>query len=189
MTTIIGLSGSLRKGSFNASLLRVAAEVSPAGCKLAIESIRGIPLYDADLEAASPPDAVLALQEKIDAADGLLLVSPEYNNSIPGVFKNAVDWVSSFPGGGDKIFRDLPVGLIGASPGGFGTVNAQTAWLPVFRALSVKPYLGGTLYVGGARGKFDDGGALTDEATRGRLAEWMAGFAAFVAAETKHRRA
>lgn len=189
MTSIIGLSGSLRKGSFNASLLRAAAEVAPSDCRIQCEPIRDIPLYDADLEAASPPVAVTDLQEKIDKADGLLLVSPEYNNSIPGVFKNAVDWVSSFPSGGDKIFRDLPVGLIGASPGGFGTVNAQTAWLPVFRALSVKPYLGGTLYVGGARGKFDDGGALTDGAIRERLAEWMAGFAAFVAAETKHRRA
>lgn len=185
MTTIVGLSGSLRKGSLNTSLLHAAAEVAPAGCTVAIESIREIPLYDADLEAASPPAAVTTLQARIDAADGLLLVSPEYNNSIPGVFKNAIDWVSSFPSGGDRIFRGLPVGLTGASPGAFGTLSAQTAWLPVFRALSVKPYLGATLYVGGARDKFDKGGALTDTAMRERLAQWMEGFAAFVAAETK----
>ena len=185
MTTIIGLSGSLRKGSFNTALLHVAAEVAPAGCAVRVESIRDIPLYDADLEAAAPPAAVTDLQAKITAADGLLLVSPEYNNSIPGVFKNAIDWVSSFPSGGDKIFRDLPVGLIGASPGPFGTLNAQTAWLPVFRALSVKPWLGASLYVMGARDKFDEGGSLTDAATRERLAGWMAGFAAFVAANAK----
>lgn len=185
MTTIIGLSGSLRKGSFNAGLLRAAAEGAPAGCRVDIESIRDIPLYDADLEAASPPPAVLALQKKIDAADGLLLVSPEYNSSIPGVFKNAIDWVSSFPSGGAKIFRGLPVGLIGASPGAMGSVNAQTAWLPVFRALAVKPYLGGTLYVAGARSRFDEGGDLTDAETRERLAQWMAGFAAFVAVNAK----
>ena len=187
MTTIIGLSGSPRKGSFNAGLLAAAAEVAPEGCTVGIESIREIPLYDADLEAASPPVAVTELQAKIDKADGLLLVSPEYNQSIPGVFKNAIDWVSSFPSGGDAIFRDLPVGLIGASPGGFGTINAQSAWLPVFRGLSVKPYLGATLYVGGAREHFDADGALTDDTTRQRLADWLNGFAEFAAAESKHR--
>ena len=186
MTTIIGLSGSLRKGSFNAGLLRVAAEVAPEGCDVGIESIAGIPLYDADLEAASPPVPVTELQAKIDAADGLLLVSPEYNQSIPGVFKNAIDWLSSFPLGGDKIFRDLPVGLIGVSAMWSGTINAQTAWLPVFRGLAMKPYLGETLYVGGARGIFDAAGGLTDGSVRDRLSHWMAGFAAFVAAETKH---
>jgi len=187
MTNIVGLSGSLRKGSFNASLLHVAAEVAPSGCAVDCETIRGIPLYDADLEAASPPQAVLDLQTKIDAADGLLLVSPEYNQSIPGVFKNAIDWLSSFPLGGNKIFRDLPVGLVGVSAMWSGTINAQSAWLPVFRGLAVKPYLGETLYVGGARDKFDEGGTLTDGHTRERLAHWMKGFATFVAAETKHR--
>jgi NAD(P)H-dependent FMN reductase len=140
--------------------LHVAAEVAPAGCAVRAESIRDIPLYDADLEAAAPPPAVLDLQKKIDAADGLLLVSPEYNQSIPGVFKNAIDWLSSFPLGGDKIFRGLPVGLIGASAMWSGTLGAQTAWLPVFRGLAMKPYMGGTLYVGGARDKFDEGGTI-----------------------------
>ncbi len=189
MTTIIGLSGSLRKGSFNASLLavaaEVAAEVAPEGCTVQVEPIDAIPLYNADLEAESPPVPVTELQEKIDAADGLLLASPEYNQSIPGVFKNAIDWLSSFPLGGDKIFRGLPVGLIGASAMWSGTINAQTAWLPVFRGLAMKPFLGETLYVGAARGKFDGDGKLTDSAVRDRLTHWMAGFAAFVAAESK----
>lgn len=185
MTTIIGVSGSLRKGSFNTALLHVAAELAPEGCTVQIESIHGIPLYNADLEAKLPPEAVLELQKKIDAADGLLLVSPEYNQSIPGVFKNAIDWLSSFPLGGDRIFRGLPVGLIGASAMWSGTINAQTAWLSVFRGLAMKPYLGQTLYVGGARDKFDEGGTLTDSHTRERLAHWIKGFAAFVAAERK----
>jgi len=180
MTTIIGLSGSLRKGSFNSGLLRAAAEVAPPGCTVKIGSIRDIPLYDADLEAAAPPAAVLALQKKIGAADGLLLVSPEYNNAIPGVFKNAIDWVSSSGLGGEAIFRGRPVGLIGTSPGPFGTLNAQTAWLPVFRALSMKPWLGGKLFVMGARGKFDADGTLSDADTSERLAAWMVGFADFV---------
>ncbi|MCK5273579.1 MAG: NAD(P)H-dependent oxidoreductase [Alphaproteobacteria bacterium] len=185
MTVIIGLSGSLRKGSFNTALLHVAAEVAPAGCTVRAESIRGIPLYDADLEASDPPAAVTDLQAKIEAADGLLLVSPEYNQSIPGVFKNAIDWLSSFPLGGDKIFRGLPVGLVGVSAMWSGTLGAQTAWLPVFRRLAMKPYMGATLYVGGARDKFDVGGSLTDSHTREALAGWMAGFADFVAANAK----
>lgn len=183
MTTIIGLSGSLRAKSFNTGLLRAAAAAAPAGCTVDIESIRGIPVYDADLEASDPPAAVTALQAKIDAADGLLLVSPEYNNSLPGPFKNAIDWLSSTATGGVKIFRGLPVGLIGASPGPFGTLSAQTAWLTVFRGLAMRPWLGASLYVMGARDKFDGDGGLTDEATRERLAGWMAGFAGFVAAE------
>jgi NAD(P)H-dependent FMN reductase len=186
-TTIVGLSGSLRKGSFNASLLRAAAELAPEGCEVAVEPIDAIPLYDADLEAEAPPVPVTELQEKLDAADGLLLSSPEYNQSIPGVFKNAIDWLSSFPLGGDKIFRGLPVGVIGASAMWSGTINAQTAWLPVFRGLAMKPYLGATFYLGGARGAFDKDGALTDSAVRDRLTHWMEGFAEFVAAGTKHR--
>jgi chromate reductase len=185
MTTIIGLSGSLRKGSFNAGLLRAAAEVAPRGCTVQVESIRDIPLYDADLEAVEPPAAVLQLQEKIEAGDGLLLVSPEYNQSIPGVFKNAIDWLSSFPLGGDRIFRGLPVGVIGASAMWSGTINAQSAWLPVFRGLAMNPWLGATLYVGAARTKFDKDGELTDTATKDRLAAWMSGFAEFVAAERR----
>jgi len=185
MTTIIGLSGSLRKTSYNSGLLLAAAEVAPAGCTVEIESIRDIPLYDADLEAAAAPAAVLALQKRIEAADGLLLVSPEYNQSIPGVFKNAIDWLGSFPLGGDKVFRDLPVGLIGASAMWSGTINAQSAWLPVFRGLAMKPYLGATLYVGGARGKFEEDGTLTDADTKERLAGWMAVFVEFVAKQRK----
>jgi NAD(P)H-dependent FMN reductase len=92
---ILGISGSLRKSSYNTSLLRAAAGLMPAGAQLEIGSIAGIPLYDGDLEAAQGiPPAVDALKKKVVKSQGLLLVTPEYNNSIPGVFKNAIDWLS-----------------------------------------------------------------------------------------------
>ncbi len=93
MATILGLSGSLRRGSFNTMLLRAAVELQPAGTTIDIASIQGIPLYDADVEAEGIPAAVQELKARISAADGLLIATPEYNNSIPGVLKNAVDWL------------------------------------------------------------------------------------------------
>lgn len=181
MTTIIGLSGSLRKASLNSGLLRAASAMAPAGCTVEIASIRGIPLYDGDAEAADGiPEAVATLKDRIAMADGLLLATPEYNNSIPGVFKNAIDWLSRPGADIRRVFGGKPVGLIGATPGRFGTLSGQTAWLPVFRTLSLEPWFGSLLYVGGAGSLFDSEGNLTDEDIRDRVAKYIAGFAEFV---------
>jgi NAD(P)H-dependent FMN reductase len=132
VTKLIGLSGSLRQRSFNSSLLRAAVELMPQGTEMTVGSIRDIPLYDGDLEdAQGVPAPAQALKDTIAAADGMLLVTPEYNNSIPGVFKNAIDWLSRPPADISRVFGCKPVGLIGASPGGFGTILSQEAWLPV----------------------------------------------------------
>src|ERR1700689_1753678 len=117
MAKILGISGSLRKASFNAALLRAAVELAPAGTSIEIASIRGIPLYDADVEAQGIPAAAVELKEKVVAPDALRLVTPEYNNSIPGVFKNAIDWLSRPPADAARIFADRHVTFIGASPG------------------------------------------------------------------------
>lgn len=182
MPTLVGLSGSLRRGSYNAALLRAAVELAPAGATIADGSIRDIPLYDGDLEAAHGiPAAVAALKERIAAADGLLLVTPEYNNSIPGVFKNAIDWLSRPASDIETVFGDKPVGIIGATPGPVGTRLSQTAWLPVLRALGTRPFFGKALYVAGAAKVFSADGQLTDPGIRERLRAYLEAFAAFVA--------
>lgn len=188
MNTIIGIAGSLRTASYNAALLRAAAEVAPPGCRVEVASIRGIPLYDGDVEAADGvPPAVTELKGRIASADGLLLVTPEYNNSLPGVFKNAIDWLSRPPDDIDRVFGNRPVGIMGATPGMGGTRLSQTAWLPVVRALGMSPWFGETLFLSNASQVFDKTGVLVDEKVTRRLAAYMSGFAAFIESTTRSK--
>jgi chromate reductase, NAD(P)H dehydrogenase (quinone) len=176
------LSGSLREGSFNAGLLRAAAEVVPDGADVIVGTIRRVPLYDGDVEAtAGIPAEVQRLKDQLAAADALLLVTPEYNNGVPGVFKNAINWMtrpaSDIPG----LFEAKPIAVIGASPGGFGAALTQNHWPPVLRTLGSKPWFGGRMLVSRAGFLFNDKGDLTDAVIRDSLRKFMAGFAAFVA--------
>jgi NAD(P)H-dependent FMN reductase len=182
MPTIVAISGSLRRGSFNTMLIRALAAAAPQGTTIDIASIRDIPLYDADVDvAAGPPQAVRELKERIAAADGLLLASPEYNNSIPGVLKNAIDWTSRPGADIGRVFGGRPVGIVGATTGMGGTILAQAAWLPVFRALGMLPFFGARLIVSGAAKVFDAEGRLQDDAIRAQIEKYSVGFAGFVA--------
>jgi chromate reductase len=186
MTTLIGLSGSLREASFNSALLRNAAGLMPKDAELLVESIRGIPLYDGDVEAeAGIPEKVAALKDAIAAADGLLLVTPEYNNSIPGVFKNAVDWLSRPPADIKRVFGGKPVAVIGASQGGFGTILSQNAWLPVLHTLGALLWSERRLLVSRARTVFGEDGTLSDQKTEEQLRGFLEGFVAFVRGPTQ----
>jgi NAD(P)H-dependent FMN reductase len=180
MSEIVGIVGSLRKKSFNRSLFLAAIELAPRGLKLTEGRIEGIPLYDADLEAVDIPVPVEALKGQIASADGLLLFTPEYNASIPGVLKNVIDWVARPPQYQERVLNGKPVGLLGATPGGMGTAYAQTAWLPVFRALGMRPWFGGSFHLSRAHKVLGEDGALVDQDVRDRLARYLADFDEFI---------
>lgn len=174
---LVGVSGSLRAASYNSALLRAAQGMTPEGVELMEGSIRGIPLYDGDVERDQGlPETVVALKELIADSDGLLLFTPEYNNGVPGVFKNAIDWLSRPASDIERVFGGRPVAVLGASPGPFGTVMSQAAWLPVLRTLGTAPWFGGRLMIPHAGDAFDAEGRLVDEAARRRLARFMDGF-------------
>ena len=181
MATIIGISGSLRRGSYNAALLRAAVDLAPHGLAIKVMSIREIPFYDADVEAEHIPESVRVAKDEIADADGLLLVTPEYNNSVPGGFKNAIDWLSRPSRDTPRVFGGKPVSLMARRPGPEGTILAQAAWLPVLRALGTELWSGGRVHISNAAKVFDADGRIVDEAIRSTVARHLAGFAAFVA--------
>lgn len=181
MTTILGIPGSLRRSSFNRALLASARELMPDGAQLEIAGLDGIPLYDGDLEtSAGIPPAVEALKDRIAAADGIVMATPEYNGSLPGVLKNAIDWCSRPPEDQARVLRDRPIATLGATPGRLGTILAQDAWLGVVRTLRMRPWYQGRLMVSSVHELLDEEGSVADARTREQLREFMAGFVAFV---------
>ena len=181
MATILGISGSLRQKSFNTAVLNAATELVPEGTRLIVHSIRGIPLYDGDVEASSGiPPPVAALKDAIAQADGLLIVTPEYNNSIPGVLKNAIDWTTRPDTDIARVYGGKPIALMGASPGGFGTILSQNAWLGVIKSLGALLWSERRLLVSRAHTLMDAEGRLADPKTREQVRTFLAGFDAFV---------
>jgi chromate reductase len=166
---ILGVPGSLRKASFNRGLVRAAQELAPDGVEIELYDLGDIPLYNGDVEAQGVPIPVQAFADAIRAADALLIATPEYNYSIPGVLKNAIDWASR-PSVKNPL-RHKPVALMGASGGMYGTTRAQLAIRHVLASMieahtMIKP----ELLINQAGQKFDSDGNLTDEETRERLA-------------------
>lgn len=168
---VVGVSGSLRAGSFNTSLLRAAIELAPAGITIEPFDLAPIPLYNADVEQQGDPAPVAAFKRAIQEADALLIATPEYQHGVPGVLKNALDWASRPPG--RTVLRDKAVGIMGASPGFVGTARAQTQLREALTFSRAWAVLEPEVLVGRAREKFDAAGRLTDEQTRTFVAKLL----------------
>ena len=167
---ILGFAGSLRKQSYNKSILSAALEVVPDEAVLEIFDLEGIPPFNQDLEN-QPPDKVKAFKTKIRAADAILIATPEYNYSVPGVLKNAIDWASRPYGG--NAFDGKPVAVMGASIGMLGTGRAQYHLRQSFVFLNMYPINQPEVMVPFAEGKVDGKGRLVDEKTRGKIKELL----------------
>lgn len=171
---ILGVAGSLRKGSLNRMLLRAAGEVLPEGVTLEEFDLAGIPVFNQDTENPLP-ESVARLKERIEAADAILFATPEYNYSVPGVLKNAIDWASR-PQGGNS-WQGKPVAVMGASMGLMGTSRAQYHLRQMFVFLDMYPVNKPEVMIASAHQKFDEEGRLTDAKARemvGRLVESLA---------------
>lgn len=161
---VLGISGSLRKGSFNTALLRAAIALRPSSMEIEVAEIGDLPLYDEDLRtAAGFPAPVVRLREQIAAADAVLVSSPEYNYSVPGVLKNAIDWASRAP---DQPFAGKTLAIMGASGGLSGTMRMQYHLRQIAVFLDMHPLNKPEVFVREATNKFDAHGVLVDEPTR-----------------------
>ena len=168
--SILGFAGSLRKNSFNRSILRAALELAPEDAKIEIFDLEGIPPFNQDLEN-QPPEKVKEFKAKINAADALLIATPEYNYSIPGVLKNAIDWASRPYG--DNAFEEKPVAIMGASPGMTGTARSQYHLRQTFVFLNMFPMNRPEVMVSSANEKIDKDGRVTDPKTREKIRELL----------------
>ena len=160
---ILGIAGSLRRASYNRAALRAATQLVPEGVTIEVLDLNGIPPFSEDDEK-TPPATVVTFKERIRAADAILIVTPEYNYSVPGVLKNAIDW-GSRPYG-DSAWLGKPVAIMGASVGQFGTARAQYHLRQTFVFLDMLPINKPEVMIGNAATRFDADGNLTDETTK-----------------------
>ena len=177
---VLGFAGSLRKGSFNRALLRAAGEMLPEGMTLDVYDLATIPLYSGDVEAVGLPEVVKDFQRRIEEADALLIVTPEYNYSMSGVLKNAIDWASRpSPVRSTQPFNGKPVAMMGASAGTMGTGRAQYHLRQSCVFLNMLPLNKPEVFVAAAQTKFDASGRLTDETARTRIRQLLEALAAW----------
>jgi chromate reductase len=175
---VVGIAGSLRQASYNRALLRAAQELAPERLKIDIHDLAGIPLYNEDVEAAGVPQAVADLRQAIAAADGLLIATPEYNHGVPGVMKNAFDWLSRPPR--KSVLQGKPTAIMGSTPGTTGTARGQSQLRQSFVFTDTPAMLQPEVLVGRAHERFDDEGRLTDQKVRDYLIKYLEHFIAWI---------
>ncbi|MBG1232779.1 NADPH-dependent FMN reductase [Aestuariivirga litoralis] len=173
MTKLIGISGALRKGSTNTGLLRALKDIMPGHVEYEMATLHGIPLYDGDAERAhGKPEAAVTLSEKVKAADGIIVATPEYNGSIPGVLKNATDWMSR----GGSPFHWKRVGIIGAADGPLGAARSQLALRQNMQGLQAIVMPKPEVFAGNNSKTFDADGNVIDDDVKRHLATWLKAF-------------
>lgn len=175
---VVGIAGSLRKASYNRSLLRAAQQVAPERLRIEIHELDAVPLYNEDVELAGVPPGVAELRQAIADADGLLIATPEYNHGVPGVLKNAIDWLSRPPRG--SVLSGKPAAILGASPGMTGSARGQSQLRQAFVFTNTPAMLQPEILVSRAHEKFDDQGRLTDEKTRQFLGKYLEQFVEWI---------
>jgi chromate reductase, NAD(P)H dehydrogenase (quinone) len=173
---VLGISGSLRRASFNTAALRAACELVPQGMTISTFDLAPIPLYNEDVKQQGFPPPVEELRRRVKEADGVLIVTPEYNYSIPGVLKNAVDWVSRPP---ESPFDGKPIALMGASIGMLGSARAQYHLRQSFVFMNGLVMNRPEVMISAAQSRFDADGKLTDQATRDVIAAMLTAFKAW----------
>ena len=182
---VIGIAGSLRRASYNRALLCAAQQLAPPSLRIDIEELDDIPMFNADLDGVGPPEGVARLRQAVQAADGLLLVTPEYNHGVPGVMKNAFDWLSQPLR--ESVLDGKPTALMGASTGLAGTARGQMQLRQAFVLTNTPAMLRPEVLVGRAQEKFDGTGRLTDEGTRRFVAGFLEQFAAWIRQQQRGR--
>lgn len=175
---VLGFAGSLRQGSYNRALIRAAQDLAPDGMRIEHFGLDDIPLYNHDVEKQGDPEPVKAFKRAIDAADAVLIATPEYQHSLPGVLKNALDWASR-PARKSPLMRK-PAAILGATPGRLGTARAQTELRKVLVYNEMPVLARPSLLMRSAHDKFDDDLDLTDEPSRERLRELLQHFGAWI---------
>ena len=174
---ILAFPGSLRKNSYNRMLINSLMELKPENMEIEITDLTDIPLFNGDVEDAGMPASVAAFREKVSKADGVIISTPEYNHSIPGVLKNALDWASRAP---HNPFSGKPVGIMGASMGMSGTISAQENLRHVGVLLNIHAMNYPTILIRTAQDKFDSAGKLTDEKIKEDLKKFLLSFSEWV---------
>lgn len=176
---IVGLCGSLRAASINRMALDLAASVMPQDMGMEVVEWRGVPPFDADLLAQGLPPVVEALRDRVRRADGLVIATPEYNFSVPGMLKNAIDWLSR---GDDQPFAHKPVAILSASPGPLGGARVQYDLRKILLFVNAAPLVKPEVFIGGAGAKFDADGTCTDDTTRKFVTDQMRAFGKWIEA-------
>jgi chromate reductase len=179
---VVGFAGSLRRGSYNRALLRAATGLAPSTLRIDIHELDDIPLYNGDVEAAGVPPSVVHLRDSIRMADGLLIVTPEYNYGVPGVLKNTIDWLSRPPR--NSALNGKVAALMGASQGIMGTARSQSQLRQSFVFTETYALLQPEVFIGQAHEKFDSEGLLVHQATRDSLTVFLRRFAELIALHT-----